>query len=127
MKNKELFSHFAMVIAAANIEKSKKFYTGSLGFTITFEWGSPTTYVVMKRGEYVSLHLTKDPHKSRPSPVATSAYIFVHDIDLLHQEFIERDVEIYNPIDNRDYGMRDFDILDPDGYILTFGTAVEKD
>jgi hypothetical protein len=28
------------------------------------------------------------------------------------------------PAGNRDYGMRDFEILDPDGHLLTFGQSI---
>ena len=36
----------------------------------------------------------------------------------------EKKDEIINPIASWDYAMRDFDIKDPDGYILTFGRGM---
>ena len=48
--------------------------------------------------------------------------VMVADVDAHHDRMAARDVEIVHPIGDRDYGMRDFIIRDPDGYRLRFGT-----
>ncbi len=53
-------------------------------------------------------------------------YIFVHDIDGLYGEFINRNVKIGCEIGDRDYDMRNFDIIDPDGHRITFGCSLES-
>ena len=51
--------------------------------------------------------------------------IFTNDVDEIYKRLEKNGVEIVNPIGTRDYMMRDFDIRDPDGYILSFGQGVE--
>jgi uncharacterized glyoxalase superfamily protein PhnB len=45
----------------------------------------------------------------------------VHDVDSLHAELTARGAKVVKPPQDYDYGMRDFDVLDPDGNQLTFG------
>ena len=116
----ELFSHFAVVLAVSEIRKSISYYCDQLGFKVTFESNDPIDYAVLKRGE-VSIHLTKKNVDTNHSAHRTSVYIFVHNVDAVYREFIDNGVAIHNPVGDRDYGMRDFDIMDPDGYILSFG------
>jgi catechol 2,3-dioxygenase-like lactoylglutathione lyase family enzyme len=48
---------------------------------------------------------------------------FVRDVDAVHAGLAPRGAGIVKPPQNYDYGMRDFDVLDPDGNQLTFGTG----
>lgn len=116
---KEQFSHFAAILAVKQISKSQEFYT-KLGFQVQFEWNEPVDYVVLTRGG-VSIHLSKRMDDNQPSQQHAALYIFVEDVDQVYHEFVEKDISIQTPLSNREYKMRDFDIKDPDGYILTFG------
>lgn len=122
--SKELFSHFASILPVSDIASSINFYHDKLGFKVTFTWNDPMDYVVLKRGENVSIHLTKRHPQTIPTPAHASLYIFVKDADAVFTEYKSKGVAFQNPISNRDYGMRDFDIKDPDGHILTFGKEV---
>ncbi len=116
----ELFSHFATVLQVRDISTSIQFYRDKLGFEVTFEWNNPVDYAVLKRGT-VSIHLAHDSTivgKIRPY---TSIYVFVYDVDAVYNEFVDKKVSIHNPIGDRAYGMRDFDITDPDGFMISFG------
>ena len=117
---KKQFSHAATIFPVTDPVSSAQFYRDKLGFDITFEWGDPVDYVVLNREEAVAVHLSKAAQSSATE--STSLYVFVHNVDSLHEEFVSKGVEIYTPIDTRDYGMRDFDVKDPDGYIICFGT-----
>ena len=46
-------------------------------------------------------------------------------IDLLYQKCLEKAVPVHHPIGNRDYQMRDFDVIDPDGHIIEVGESME--
>jgi uncharacterized glyoxalase superfamily protein PhnB len=50
---------------------------------------------------------------------------FVRDVDAVHAELAARGANIVKPPQNYDYGMRDFDVLDPDGNQLVFGTGAD--
>ncbi len=79
----------------------------------------------MKGGD-VGIHFVLRNDSSRPSGVHNSKYIFVHDVDAIYNELKGNDIRIANPIGDRDYRMRDFDIQDVDGYIITPGTDLDQ-
>ncbi|MEL7002164.1 MAG: glyoxalase superfamily protein [Bacteroidota bacterium] len=118
MKN---FSHFAAIFPVDDVKGTAEYYRDKLGFQITFEWEDPPSYIVTKNGETVSIHFVKRDDDFKPSSRHCSLYIFVHDVDKLYKEYVKAGVNITNPISTHDYGMRDFDIIDPNGFILTFG------
>ncbi|SDR92470.1 glyoxalase superfamily protein [Gramella sp. MAR_2010_147] len=120
MSNSDNFSHSAAIFPVGNLELSLDFYTKKLGFEKTFEWGEPVYYAVVKRGG-VGIHLTKRSDGGRPSRYHRALYIFVNDIDKLNKDCKNKNVRIVNDLEQRDYKMRDFDIEDPDGFIITFG------
>ncbi len=120
---KELFSHAATVLAVKDVETSLAFYRDQLGFEATFTWEEPASYAVLKRGEGVSIHLTSSPNPPSQGD-HTAMYIFVYDVEALYQEYVGRGVDMDTPLGERDYGMKDFDLLDPDGYRICFGQGV---
>lgn len=120
-ENKELFSHAATVFHVTDMQQSLDFYQNALGFEATFTWEDPVSYAVLKRGD-ISIHLSKAENSSTPK--GNSLYVFVHDVDAVYDEFIARGASIENPPKTYEYGMRDFDVIDPDGYQLTFGKGV---
>ena len=115
-----LISHAAHILPVKDIQSSALFYTDKLGFTVELKWGNPIDYLIVSSGD-VSIHINKKMDQSYASTVHTRIYFFVSDIDLLYTNLIDKGVTIKTPIGTRDYGMRDFDIVDPDGYILSFG------
>lgn len=120
MSNQENFSHSAVIFPVSNLEESIDFYTNKLGFEKTFEWGEPMYYAVVKRGG-VGIHLTKRSDGGRPSKYHRALYVFVNDIEKVNKDCKDKKVRIVNDLESRDYKMRDFDIEDPDGFIITFG------
>ena len=51
---------------------------------------------------------------------------FIKDVDALHAELIARGAKVLKPPQDYDYGMRDFDVADPDGNQLTFGMETQS-
>lgn len=47
--------------------------------------------------------------------------VAVKGIDGLYAEFQQRAANIIKPLEQRPWGMRDFYVADPDGYIISFG------
>ena len=120
---RELFSHCAPVLSVDDVIEAAAFYKDKLGFDITFTWGDPTYYAVLKRGDGVSIHLSEREDTSAPIQ-RCHVYIFVHDVDALYDELKAKGVDIDAPPTTHEYGMRDFDINDLSGHFLTFGTGV---
>lgn len=126
MEPLEQFSHFALVIPVADINVSLAYYQDKLGFTCDFTWKDPPEYAVLRRGG-VSVHLTLGKPDERSRSDAPIAYVFVHNVDLVYAQLVSSGAEISEPVADREYGMRDFDIKDPDGYCFTFGTGLNQD
>ena len=119
----ELFSHCAPVLSVDDVMEAANFYKHKLGFDITFTYGEPTYYAVVKRGEGVSIHLSEREDTSTPI-ARCHVYIFVSDVDALYEEYLSKGVKIHTPPATQEHGMRDFDLNDSSGHFLTFGTGV---
>jgi uncharacterized glyoxalase superfamily protein PhnB len=52
------------------------------------------------------------------------AYVQVSGIDAYHAELSARGVQV-SAVDNRPYGMRDFEVVDPCGNRIAFGQPLE--
>ena len=118
---KKLFSHSSVIFPVEDPWRSATYYQEVLGFKIAFTWEDPPSYVVVNRDEAVSIHFSKREDDYKPSGRHVALAVFVHDVDALYKEFEASGATISNPIGNRPWGMRDFDTIDPDGFIISFG------
>jgi catechol 2,3-dioxygenase-like lactoylglutathione lyase family enzyme len=109
----------ATVFVVNNIAESIAYYRDSLGFTVTFQYGSPTFYACLCRDE-VALHLLA-AHQTKRLPGNGGICVFVRDVDQAHADLASRGAKVIKAPQNYDYGMRDFDVVDLDGNHLTFG------
>lgn len=116
------FSHSAIVLPVKGIVETVKFYESNLDFKVNFKWGDPVEYVVGKLGDSTSIHFTQN---STIGQNHCSIYVFVHDVNKVYAQLNARKLSIENDIGDRDYGMRDFDIYDNNGFRITFGTGLE--
>jgi predicted enzyme related to lactoylglutathione lyase len=109
----------ATVFTVRDLGASVAHYRDVLGFAITFQYGEPPYYACLCRDE-VSLHLRA---ARAPNWVSGNGAVcvFVSDVDALHAELAARGARVVKPPQDYPYGMRDFDITDPDGNQLTFG------
>lgn len=99
----------------SDLAASLAFYTEKLGFQQSFVMGD---FAGLNLGE-VQMFLSKGV----PTPPADMgiAYFVVSDADELYEFHTANGVEITAPIEDRHYGMRDYTVRDPDGYLLVFG------
>jgi catechol 2,3-dioxygenase-like lactoylglutathione lyase family enzyme len=109
----------ATVFTVRDVAASIAHYRDVLGFTVTFEYGKPTSYACLCRDQ-INLHLIA-AHRTKRIPGNGGVAVFVNDVDLLHAELAARGAQVLKPPQDYDYGMRDFDVIDPDGNQLTFG------
>jgi uncharacterized glyoxalase superfamily protein PhnB len=112
------------VVASAN------FYRDKLGFEYARFWGDPPGFVMVSRnGATIMLKKVNEPGKASPNQIddpedfAWDAYVWVRDADGLYAELQEKGVKIVRSICDQDYGCRDFDVEDCNGYRICFGQA----
>lgn len=111
----------APVLSVADLPAALAYYEHALGFAVTFRWGEPTTYACLCRDD-VQLHLAAASLTGR-TPGQSQLCLFVADVDAIHAELARRGARITKPPETYPYGMREFDLTDPDGNRLIYGMA----
>ena len=71
------------------------------------------------------LFLDERPAHRPPQSPQANVRIMVPDVDAWWHRAIEMGAHVLAPIADREYGLRDFTITDPDGFGVRFGTRIE--
>ena len=108
------------VLQVADVTRSEAFYRDRLGFESTGTWGDGPDFCIVRRG---AVTIALDRSRDGPVPLNQywAAYVYVDDADALCAEFRGQGVEIVRGPEDSFYGLRDFDIRDPDGHLIAFG------
>lgn len=102
--------HVADVLAAA------EFYVQRLGFEQSFTSGDPPQMAGLNL-DSVQIFL----ERGTPTPQHSSVYFVIGDADELFEFQRANGVKVSAPPGDRAYGLRDYTVMDLDGYGLTFG------
>ncbi|MBI3830191.1 MAG: VOC family protein [Planctomycetes bacterium] len=114
-----------------DVVKSANWYRDKLGFGFDRLWGEPPCFAIVRR-DGVCVMLKQMPGQVRPNAKvdpedsAWNAYLWVEDVDAVHAEFQAKGVKIPRGLCDQEYGCRDFDIEDCNGYVLCFGQNIQK-
>ncbi len=114
----------SIIFQVSNIADAIKFYTESLGFEKDFIYGDPPFYAGVLLND-VSIHLNTYPNNAKRCGMG-SLYIHCDEVDAYYETIKAANVSITTKLDSYDYGMRDFQIQDPDGNVICFGTPIEE-
>jgi uncharacterized glyoxalase superfamily protein PhnB len=102
------------------------FYESVLGFACreySEEWG----WASLGRDGVAIMLASPNAHEPFDRPVFTgSLYFRTDDVDGLWERVKDR-ARVCYPIEDFEYGLREFGIYDGDGYLLQFGSPIEKD
>jgi catechol 2,3-dioxygenase-like lactoylglutathione lyase family enzyme len=107
-------------VPVRSVEEALTFYRDQLGFDLGWQWGVPVTHANVCR-DSISLDLISAPAARSGTAMA---YIQVSGVDAYYAELHARGVSL-GDLGNRDYGMRDFEVVDPHGNRLAFGEPTE--
>lgn len=112
------------VLGASDYERARSFYRDQLSFAVIEEGGDPPRFGIFRRGR---AQIFVDSWKGArvPVPKLWSAYIHVTDLADLAREFRDAGVVLSKDIEETVYGMREFEITDPDGNIVCFGEDID--
>ena len=104
---------------------SERFYCEKLGFRSHGAWGDPPAFCMVQRGKVtIVLDRSRDDAEV-PRNQYWAAYVYVANADALFAEFRSKGAEIVRRPEDMPYGLRDFDVRDPDGHIIAFGHDLE--
>lgn len=107
------------MLTVTDLDATLAFYRDVLGFECPERlegWA-----VVQRDGVEVMFSLPNQHVPFEKSILTGSLYFKLDDVDALWQELKDK-ARILYPIETFDYGMREFAILDNNGYCLQFGT-----
>lgn len=110
------------------------YYREMLGFDagpLEREPGSGTPYQALIRREGAFLQLRRGSAQRRTSNraferEACDVYFMVRNLDAIYEEFTAKQVKVLVAPRARPYPMREFEIEDCHGYVLTFGQPVSR-
>lgn len=119
------FNTLSPMLYTNDIEESVDFYVSNLGFeckTMEPEWG----WASIQLGNIRIMFSRPSAHLYFEHPFFTGSFYFnVDDVNALWEKLKEHS-NIGYPIEDFDYGMREFAIYDNNGYLLQFGQNIEK-
>ena len=122
------FTKLTPNLLVANVERSLAFYVDTLGFErgMTVPEASPFVFAAVTSGaieiffnDAVTAIKEYPAFGGKPIGATGTLFIEVEGIDALHDR-LKPAVKIVMPIVTQFYGMREFAIEDPDGYVMTF-------
>ncbi len=122
--------HHATVLLVDHVGRALDYYRDKLGFE-GHPWEvNPHHYGYASRGDtHVHFACFKDagprPNSEPVPPDMFDLYIYVDDVEALHEEFVRRGADLLGrPVDT-EYGLREIRVRDPHGYVLAFGKLPE--
>ena len=118
-------------LIVSDMAASLAFYRDVLGFQLkeSVPDAPPFVFAWLKRGG-VELFLNDakpvvSEHTSLRAGNTSTLFVVVNDVEAFHAELSGR-ARIVMGLTDQFYGMREFAILDPDGYLLTFAQRIAK-
>ncbi len=115
-------------LVVSDIERSLAFYRNVLGFEMQFSVPdkSPYVFAAVQWGSIEIFLNAPEPaiaeypaFKDRPIGGTLTLFIEAAGVRRLHDELRDR-VKIVMPLETKWYGLTEFAIADPDGYLITF-------
>ena len=113
------------VLQVRDVVRSRDFYCGKLGFSSHGIWGD-NLFCIVQNGP-VTIAFQKS-YTDGPLPLNQywAAYIYVPDADALHARWKAAGVPITRAPEDMPYGLREYDVTDPDGHVIAFGYDPER-
>ena len=118
-----------------NLQASLDFYQSKLGFEIEHKGGGNGECedfwaIVRRDGVMVMLkaiapEIHPQPNHSRHEWAAWDAYIHTSDPDSLYEEYVGRAAPMHKHLKDTTDGLRAFEVIDNNGYVLCFGRPRE--
>jgi catechol 2,3-dioxygenase-like lactoylglutathione lyase family enzyme len=122
----------ATVLLVQSVSRAIEYYRDALGFEVDHYGALPDHYGYAQR-DGCSIHFAHfegariQPNSGAAPPDMFDVHVRVEDVEALYDELVGRGAEIVHGPVNQGYGIREFRVRDPHGYILAFGRPVRPD
>ncbi len=113
------------MLRTPDVKSTVAFYTEILGF-VCDGFNDDWTWASLRRdGAGVMFVSPEDTIAGEQPHLTGSLYFLTDDVDALWEEMRDR-TRVAFPLDDQDYGMREFGIYDNNGYLLRFGEVGKR-
>ena len=123
MSDASRFNSAAPCLSVRDMLRSLEFYQRVLGFESGHLEADPPVYATLHRDD-VAIHLALDRDGEKAG--SNSCCVFVTNVDALYEACVAAGAKIARQIEDSPYGLRDFNLSDPDGNVILFGESVRK-
>lgn len=111
------------MLSTWDLHASVGFYTDVLGFECE-RFSEEFGWVSLKRDNVAIMLARPNQHMGHTSPAFTgSRYLKTNDVDGLWEKLKDK-ARVCYPIENFEYGMREFAVFDNNGYLPQFGQVL---
>ena len=129
---------FVPLLLVKDLADFLEFYEAKLGFTreIVVPQEAPTFARLVRDGVVVELEVGAGLFKAHPQlearfdrkevGIGVLLMLDVEDVDKLCNEFQQKGGQLFSPTRTMPWGIREFTVSDPDGYLLAFGQRVTQ-
>jgi uncharacterized glyoxalase superfamily protein PhnB len=109
----------------ADVSSIGAYYRDVLGFELEYAAGSPPEFAIYTRGgSSIMFRRVIEPSRICPNEAqggTWDVFSWVDDAEALHHELSRRGATVVYPPVVQPYGMKEFAVRDPNGYVLGFG------
>jgi catechol 2,3-dioxygenase-like lactoylglutathione lyase family enzyme len=121
----------APLVPVRDLAASVAFYRDALGFEVAIDATERAFVMVTRNGARIGLQGGADEETLAVTRTNIAAYVLVDDVEALWKEIGPRCADlppqrVRGPF-MQDYGVRELHLKDPDGFLMLFGEAVERD
>jgi uncharacterized glyoxalase superfamily protein PhnB len=114
------------MLSTTKLRETVEFYTEVLGFdcpNFVEQWG----WAVVSLGDVELMFCLPNAHLPFEKPVFTGSFYFnVDNADEVWTR-LKNVAKVCYPIEDFDYGMREFAVYDNNGYLMQFGHSIDSD
>lgn len=123
------YSHCIPFLPVYNLQQTLKFYVDNLGFTDEWTWGDPPTDAGVSRDGLNLLFILNPEYTALINSERNRFEIclFVSNVDVIYQEMKSKPVQIISELITEPWHVREFSILDCNGYIIRIGEGIESE
>ena len=111
-------------VNSRTMKPTLELFTEKLGFEIDTVLGKQPSFAMLKKDSLTVMLFCRPaipwPHKG------WATYIWVNDVDALHADLLTRNAPIKVGPHNRDFGVRELEVLTPDGRQIVFGQQLNS-
>lgn len=117
------FNGLAPILLAPDVQEALDYYRDTLGFEVGAYEGDSDVYGYARR-DGCNIHIAHADHCRPNSDLVSNlfdVYIWVDDVEAVHDELRERGANILHGPTERPWGMREIRVRELNGYVLGIG------